>query len=754
MVRRLLVTLLCIACGFSVIAYSPVSHAQTQSTATPAAKKLTKVPEKVGAKTQKPVPKKVAVGEQESVDKKTKIAGAQENPATSSKKPALAETAAKSGENAKPVAAVMPGTTMQSENLLPGSTKFWVSIPDVNQLEQQFDATQFGLLAKDPAIKPFIEGIREQLKGLLNDQNERFGLEVDDLHGVNSGEICIAGVLPELNGKQPVKGSHGLVLLVDVSKTEKEARELQKKVNAQMIARGAKQKNFPINGVLVTKSTIENAKRGRKTQSNFQAIINGQMLVSDNENIFRDVLRRLAAPKKIQKVETLAAQKPFKSVMEKTDLNGHEAHIKWFVDPFGYLELAKALENEDRANREHSDDWGKILKDQGFRAFKGIGGRVSVATGEHELLHQTYVYASDEPAVKNGKRVFELFDFSGNELPLTPAIWVPTDCSAYIVGNWEMTKALGSIGGIYDSFLDEEGAFKRMLRDFKVDPQMKLDIKKLVGLLNNRITVVSSTERPITESSERVVIGLPINGEPKFVFDSIARATQGRVINLGGIKVVEVEKVAEEAPDEDDGFRLPGEELEQKADEPERGFQLFEKRYFVVHKGNLLVANNKRYLRKLLAQKKSKLAESPDYIQVKESLAELTEADKISWRQFGRTDLALEANYEMLRRGEMGNSQTVLARVINQIFAKRAAEKAAAEGKEVDPDAIRKQKLDGAKLPANYAKSIAPYFGPMGWVMETEKGGWRITGCLLKKKGMTEVVQKIQDDEDSDSQQR
>jgi hypothetical protein len=282
---------------------------------------------------------------------------------------------------------------------------------------------------------------------------------------------------------------------------------------------------------------------------------------------------------------------------------------------------------------------------------------------------------------------------------------------------------------------------------------MQLDIDKLVGLLNNRITIVSAVERPITETSERVVIGIPIKGEPDFVFGSLHRATGGQVINIGGIKVIEVDSAAMDMDFEEDEFLLPG-ELPLDDDEPEKpSFQLFAKRYFVVHNGNLLVANDKDYLRKLLSKKRSRLAESHDYIQIKEAIGRLTNEKNVCWRQFGRMDRTLEANYEMLRRGEMGNSQTVLARVINQVFAKKAAEKAAAQGKKVDGDLVRKQKLDGSKLPADYAESIAPYFGPMGWVMETDDDGWRITGCVIKKKAMTEVVQKI-DDNKKDSQQR
>ena len=107
----------------------------------------------------------------------------------------------------------------------------------------------------------------------------------------------------------------------------------------------------------------------------------------------------------------------------------------------------------------------------------------------------------------------------------------------------------------------------------------------------------------------------------------------------------------------------------------------------------------------------------------------------------------------MVRRGEMASSQTVLARVVNQVFKKQAEEKAAAEGKELDDATVRKQKLDGSKLPENYEVSIAPYFGPMGWVMETHEDGWRITGCIIKKKPLTEVVQKTSDKK-GESQQR
>ncbi|MGY8750115.1 MAG: hypothetical protein ACKVHR_18905 [Pirellulales bacterium] len=662
-------------------------------------------------------------------------------------KPKVDEKPAKADPKieAKPVA--------RSEEFLPASTKFWISVPDPVKLEEQFKSTQFGTLAKDPAIQPFIDSLADQIKDLMNKQNVSLGLKIDDMDAVQSGEICIAGVVPDVTGKQITKGTHGLVVLVDVSKTEDKAKALQKKINAMLKEKGAEVTEKEINGVMTTKAVLKHQKPVRFSTTNHQAVVNGWMLVSDNETIFRDVLARLNAPQQIQKAETLASLDSFKRIMEETNLDEFNSHFRWYVDPFGYIQLAQALEDERRGDLQPRNDFSKVLKDQGFGAFKAMGGNLSIATGEHEILHRSFTYAPRGQKMDNSDQIFKMFNFAGNSKPLEPANWVPKEASALVIGNWDFSDALGSVGGLYDGFLDEKGAFERTLNDFKVEPDMQLDIVKLVGLLDNRMTIASAVERPIAETSERVVIGIPVKDEPEFVFESLRRATNGQVINLGGIKVIEVDSAAMEEEVTDPDWILPGDFEIEEEEEEEPAFQLFAKKYFVVHGGNLLIANNKGYLRKLLSQKKSKLSSAPDYIEVKTAIDKLTDDSTVCWRQFGRMDLALEANYEMVRRGEMASSQTVLARVVNQVFKKQAEAKAAAEGKELDDATVRMQKLDGSKLPENYEVSIAPYFGPMGWVMETHEDGWRITGCIIKKKPLTEVVQKTSDKK-GESQQR
>jgi hypothetical protein len=83
----------------------------------------------------------------------------------------------------------------------------------------------------------------------------------------------------------------------------------------------------------------------------------------------------------------------------------------------------------------------------------------------------------------------------------------------------------------------------------------------------------------------------------------------------------------------------------------------------------------------------------------------------------------------------MGTSNTVLARVLNRMMT------------EADSDS-REQQIDGSDLPADFDKHVAPYFGPMGWVMETVDDGWLVSGVVLKKNSLSLMVKKDEEKDD------
>ena len=659
-------------------------------------------------------------------------AAAMAKPAMQDKKPAAG------GDDG--AAAVKAGARLGSAQLLPGHTKAWVSIPNMVQLTDSFKKAQFGVLAQGDAIKPFVESLKDQFRDWAAEKNVRLGVKIENIDEFYSGEICLAGVVPVVAGQGIKRGSHGLVLLVDVSGRQDKAAKFLAEVNRRLVEKGAVQDTIEINGASVTRSIIEKKKRLRAGQTSLQTIFDGWLLAADNEKIFRDVMFRLATTKPGKlKPDTLAAQPAFKAVAERTSLAPHAAQYKWFVDPFGYIQLAQALADDEKDTREHRDDWAKILKAQGFDVLKGAGGQGGFMLGEHELLHRTFVYAPQKNLTKpEQKRVFGLFDFlnKSNEV-VTPTDWVPSDLSAFFVGKWNFSNALENVGFLYDAFLNDPGAFERVLQDFKNDPDMQLNIRKLIGQLDNEWTILSATAKPIDGNSERVAIAFKMKADADgdFVLDSIRRAVgNGRAtkIKLGGKTVIEVSSEAtdagDEIPEDLDIFDDPleGEDLDDEEPE-EEAFSLFDKKYFAVEHGHLLVANHKDYMKKILANKqKKKLVEMSDYQRVDAALLKLVENKIFSARQFGRLDKALEANYQLLRTGKMEQSTTVLGKVINQILKPKDSDAADAKKEQV-------KRLDGKDLPADYAKAIAPYLGIMGWAIEVEEEGWRISGCILKR---------------------
>jgi hypothetical protein len=715
---------LAISVNFTSDLSAQESAAANSPAVTPPTQSLQKVDEKVAV-----------VGEQVVVsDEKVHVADASKDIAKSNK--------------ADPVQ-VEKVNVEGSENFLPPtSTRAWVSVKEVKVLKEKLANSDLGVLCKQESIRPFIDSIRGQLKDILKKNNIQFGIELDSLEELKTGEICVAGILPEVAGQQPKRGSHGIVVLVDVHQDENRALDLIKKASEKMVARGAKREMLPINGTDVEKLTFDLPEsRLRKKRQSFAALVNGWLLASDNEAIFRDTLRRVSKYDATNPKENFGGQNSFKVIAERTSAEGIDSDIQWYVDPFGYAKFADSLAQQNRPIVQTKTGLNETLQSAGLDAIKSMGGSFSFATEKHEVLFRAMIYGPRKDAANAAqKRVFGFLDFM--EVPgqtATPPIWVPEDASSYFTATWDLQRAFGNIGHFVDAIAGEEDTWSSILEKMKTVPKFRVDIAGIVEKLDNRITVMSLAEEPIAADSEKVVIGVKLKDlspeDEDWLLESIGRAVQGKVKVLGGFKTIEDDPMSEEEEEVDDPlgsldldeFGDDEEEEEEKAPD----LTILSQRYFAIKYGHLLVSNDKDYLKRmLLAKAEPKFADKADLIRVQDALAELTDEKRIRFRQFGRLDRILKPNYEMLRRGEMATSQTLFARVLNVIMSKD----------EEDP-ADRDQKINGSDLPENYDVEVAPYLGTSGWVMEIEDDGWRFTGCVLKKEGLVEKKEGQPDDE-------
>ena len=621
-----------------------------------------------------------------------------------------------------------------SEFLLPGTTRAWISVPDAELLMDQLKQTSVGLLAEKEEMKPFVKQIENQVKSYLDEQNLRLGITIDDLREVKAAEICLAGVLPKLEAGQEkmTRGQHGIVILADVSGNESNAEKLLEKIQGEMKTHGAtEEKSEDVLGVKVIKWRLP-VKDGQYQRFTFHTLTEGWLVASDNDQIFREVIRRLKTPDRSETADALANNPTFRKINEETKLEGVTAHVRWFLDPFGYLELAQAIAEEEQVIKQPRNNHAEILRQEGFDALKGAGGLISLNIGEQDLVHRTYVHViKPEASDLNRQRAIGLLDFRNQwDCDFKPESMIGSSSASYLTVTWNMKRAYDNIGPIFDAFLDEK-AFDKFVESFK--KELNVDLGKLVGLLGNRITVVSNAKRPIGERSERVAFFIPIIDQSEDVAKWIEKLVSGdgEIVEDGNRRYIVTSSEEEELNiDEIDPVFDDPDEAKEKQEE-EAALYLFEKKYILVERNYIIVANDWDYVKELLDGTETSLAEEEDYKAVSDALDKMIVRDRLSAREFGRIDRMLETNYEMLRQGKMATSQTAMARILNRVF----------KTKDV-PENQRKQKIDGSTLPADYNTAVAPYLGNSGWTCETTEDGWLFSGCVLKKKGLAELVKK------------
>lgn len=659
-----------------------------------------------------------------------------------------------------PVIAVEP-----SEELLPAYTKGFLSIPDVDLLRSRWDTTQLGQLMNDPVMAPFIEDVKRQIRTKLNRTDSQLGITWEDLEGVYSGEVSIAVLQPwdealeskkteesiekdvaaaRERGETPQRieeirasstrreyqqqekerrARRAMVLLVDVSGKLDEAQQLLDKIAEKFAARGGTRAKLSISGIEAELHRVP----GEQELNVLYCIHEGQLVATDNATVAEEVLGLLAG----SELPTLAESPAFVAAMERgaESFEGASSNLRWFIEPFGYVEVSRAYEG---GRRRRGTDFLQVLANQGFTAVQGVGGHVAFATERHEILYRTFVFAPavERPADSESKDKYDLaaniLNFA-NKPPRDPDDWVPATLSGYLTFNWRMKEAFEYIGTLVDEVVGDE-VFEDVLKSIEADPSgPQINIRKdLVNHLAEQVTMVSDYAMPITPKSERLLFAIEV-ADPAAVMQTVNKAmesdpaarrrehNQHVVWEILSDPPIEVEAVKIDGGGIGFGFDEP-ELVEEETEKP-----LIPNAAVTVAYGQLLVATNIDYLKEVLSMpaEGEKLQNAADFKRVDAELNKLG-MDVASSRFFTRTSEAYRPTYELTRMGKMPESESVFGKVLNRIWAP------AEEGE------LRQQHVDGSKMPP--FEAIQKYLGPGGFYSRSVDDGWTIVGCLLNAK--------------------
>jgi hypothetical protein len=627
---------------------------------------------------------------------------------------------------ALPVLAVEP-----SENLLPSTTKGFVSTPNLEEAQTKLADTELGKMFADPLMQPFVEDLEKQIRSRMDKAGVRLGVTFDDLKGVDSGEVALAVVQPDTKDKT----SHATVLIIDVTGKAAAAKAMLEKVAANQASKRGVKSTAKAGNVELTTFTLPLKAAETIPEHVIYFLHNDQIVLTDDLTVAKGIAGRFGATP----ADSLAKLPAFEQAMTKNAKAAGEAkpNVRWFVEPFGYVEVSRAING---GKRKRGRDLLKILANQGFNAVQGLGGNVFFTTGSEEILHRTFIYApavvrkADDKSKDKWNLAMRMLEFKNSE-EIAPPGWVPSDAATYITFHMDIKKAFHYSESLVDEYAGDKGVFKAMWENLAHDPAgPMIDIEKeLVNHLGERVTLVSDVKIPVDLKSERLIVAVELLGpksalvvaktlEKAFKDDPSAkkRDFQGHIIW----------ELMNDAAEEPEAFTVEGvgpgagksggggDEKEEEAEEEDA--PILPNMAFTVVNGQLFVGTHVEFIEELIGKQKTiePMLKSIDYVRVSDALARLG-ATKDSFRLFTKTDESYRGTYELVKQGKLPQAETLFAKLLNGMLG--SGEKGE----------IRKQEIDGSKLPD--FKHVQKYLGPAGSYVHSEEDGWFIVGVLLKK---------------------
>jgi hypothetical protein len=611
-----------------------------------------------------------------------------------------------------------------SDTLLTTATKGYLCIPDVHAVEEKWEKTQLGQLAKEPIMKPFADDLRNQIHNRLVESNINVNLEWNEIREVCTGEFCIAAVQPDSNE------GHASVMILDVTGRQDQASRLQAKLSDALVARGAKPKIIKESGhdLLIHELPRERGQLNPNRVIRFLAA--NRLVISNHENVARKLLKRLVTS---DTSEALALSEPFQKTVGRSQAvdPDTQCQIRWFVEPFG---LAKLAREADETPRRRGKDMLAILRSQGFDAVRGIGGVIHIAMDNRDLLHRSFIFAPKVEGAEPGQKyklAARMLDFP-NDTAWNVESWVPDDVATRVSLRWKTKEAFEYSSTLVDAILDEEEFFNSVLESLATDPDgPKVDVRnQFIAYLDDQITVVTDHSLPVTTTSERTLVAVRVT-DPQQVAETLKKTFETDPTAHSETIANHVVWVIVNQPD-DEPLDIPDPiahpdlkdpvDAESDAKEDERE-HLLTSYALTVANGYVLGSTHKELIEEVLNRTDTQqdLSENPVF-QLVQREVDAIGAGTDSLRYFTRTDAAYQTNYELIRQGKMPQSESMLGKLLNQILG------------EPKKDVVRQQRLDAKNLPE--FEQVRRYFGPAGGYSRSEEDGWFISGVLLNTSGL------------------
>jgi hypothetical protein len=368
-----------------------------------------------------------------------------------------------------------------SDQILPGETFLYFSMPSVQRFKGAFQNSPTGHLLADPAMDDIKEELHNAFSGQLHEGfaqvQDAIGLSVEELLDIPTGEvtfaICSAGARAN---------TMGAVLILDYGDHQSDVqRLLDQAVAALGNAPNLESADAEYDGTELTMFNID-ADIAKQTPlaKEFGWFQKDERLVVSNS---RDVLEMIIDSWAGDSDDTLQQNDVYSYIMQKCQTSERSSLMTTYFDPIGLFTKVIHTGSAGEAGMGAGFALG-MLPTFGVDQLKAMGSAVQMDVDSFDAVSRTFIYCEQPP--RGAMQIFQL-----DQVETSPPKWVKEGASLYLSAKWKIDQAYTAVETLFDMF-QGNGAFSRIV-DQAAETGPQVHIKQdFIDQLDGSLQMVSA----------------------------------------------------------------------------------------------------------------------------------------------------------------------------------------------------------------------------------------------------------------------
>lgn len=385
------------------------------------------------------------------------------------------------------------------ENALSPNTLAVVRVADASDLRKAIRASQFGQMIADPAMETLKADVKARLQEFDEDMKKRVGMTLFELLEIPQGPAWLAVV--RRDGEDPI----GLLLAADAGENGDKMQEVMSRATDQL-----KEQQGTITTETFKDLTLHVIQPPDEKQPPLVWTNSGSTYVI---GVGLDGVKELLANADGRE-DSLASTEAYQAVKAKVDAT---AEVTWYIDLGQIIKVATQTAAEQGGDANQAEAMIGLL---GVNQLQAVGGSVKFGDGPLDTQSTTYVHA---PGEKQG--VLKLV-----QLPtaaMKPEPWVPDTVASYQTLSWDLDAAFIGLTDLVNMFLP--GALENVERGLQGPGGETIRFQQdLFGPIGDRLTIISDFKKPITEQSQRSLVGIALEDTKGF------QTTLNKILAISG----------------------------------------------------------------------------------------------------------------------------------------------------------------------------------------------------------------------------